>query len=223
MSVNFSNKPTRLGLDYFQASLNEMGGISKLARFAVQIKPIGSNKIVNQPYYSKINQLLYACYAAEFPGRGFDLLSTRYYGPSQTFPINSKYGTAAFSFICRNNSMERQLFDDWQSVINPTSTFNFEYPGNYYSDINIFHYSEIGEPNRPQGSSELQLNYAWTLRKAWPSLVKPQPVTWMDTDFLFLEVEFTYRYWDYGDKASAAGEWYGDTNPPTPTPPNVEA
>jgi hypothetical protein len=221
MAINFPNKPTRLGLDYFQSSLNDMGVISKLARFAVQIKPIGSNRLTSRPYYSQLNNLLYACYATEFPGRGFDLLSTRYYGAPQTFPINSKYGTAAFSFICRNNSLERQVFDDWQSIINPTTTFNFEYPNSYYSDIVMYHYSEIGEPNRPQNSSELQLNYAWTLRKAWPSLVKPQPVTWMDTDFLFLEVEFTYRYWDYGDVAAITGEYAGETNAPEPRPPNV--
>lgn len=190
------NAPTDLDMNNFISSLNQMGGIAKLARFIVTVSPVGDNNPLIQRYSTEqFRGMMYACFQAEFPGRGFQTFSTRYNGPEQIYPYNTEYSKCSLTFICRNNSVERKMFDDWQDLINPTTTFNFAYPENYYSDINIYHYSEYAEKSIVDKASS-QLNYAWALRKAWPSLVKPQPVTWMDQEFLFLEVEFTYRYWD---------------------------
>ena len=203
MAINYPNAPSKLGLDNFVSSLDKMGGIAKLARFAVQIRPIGTDNALTS-YNSVLPDMIYACFQTEFPGRGFNTFSTRYYGPEQVYPYNTKYGTADFTFICRNNSIERKLFDDWQDAINPTSNFNFAYPSKYYCDIVMYQFSEIGiAANEKEDAGASTINYAWTLRKAWPSLVKPQAVTWMDTDFLFLQVEFTYKYWD---RSTSIGE-----------------
>ncbi len=74
-----------------------------------------------------LRDMMYLCDATEFPGRGMDILETRYYGPAINFPRNSKYsGELSMSFLVRNEAFERQLFDDWMEIINPTNTFDFE-------------------------------------------------------------------------------------------------
>ena len=218
MAVKFPNAPTDLGINTFRGIQDGHGGPAKIARFMVQVRPIGSNVLSSKPYFNKIADLKYACYQAEYPGKGFDTLTARYYGPPQVFPVNSKYGTSVLTFICHNSSLERQVFDDWQDAINNTNNFNFAYPETYYADIVIYHFSEEGNSTSATDGG-LQLNYAWSLRKAWPSLIRPQPVTWMDTDFLFLEVEFTYRFWD---RDPAAGKYSGDTNPAAPRPSDIQ-
>ena len=137
-----------------------------------------------------------------FRSRGFNVTETRYYGPSMSFPNNTMYGGAAtMSFICRTNSPERMFFDEWMDLINPTSTFNFEYPSNYWGEIDIYQLSEFGTGNTrtakdPTVKLSQQAAYAWTLRKVWPTLIAPQQVTWADQDVLRLQVTFTYKYWD---------------------------
>ena len=201
--ANFPNAPQNLSLESFRASLDQMGGVAKAARFVVQIQPIGADNALNQKYSNNLTNLMYACFAVDIPGRGFDVFSTRYYGPKQDLPFNSEYDDAvSLSLICRNGTgpngfSERAFFDDWQDLINPTTTFNFAYPSTYFCDVRILQFSEHANNEKTGGS---KLNYGWTLRKAWPAAVKPRPVTWMDTDFLYIDVALKFRYWDRSDE-----------------------
>lgn len=185
-------------MQYFRAAADSLGQFAKSCRFAVQINPAN-------PTATKlpINDLIYMCDSVQYPGRGFDVTQIRYYGPSQAVPSNSTYEQVSMSFLCRTLSSERQYFDDWMDIINPTSTFNFEYPNNYYAEINIFQLAEWGGPpaatvprDIPQYNGEPVATYGWTLRKAWPMLISPQQVTWADQDVLRLQVTFAYKYWD---------------------------
>ena len=198
--VNQGNSPSNLRLTNFLSSLDMGNQVAKACRFAVQIIPTSfvNNRLPN-------NDLMYMCDAAELPGRGFDVTEVRYYGPSQAFPNNTQYNTANFSFICRQKSKERYFFDQWMDVINPVSSFNFEYANNYFSEIKIYQFAEYSSkdqqqnPNKgplPQNNSAPDIVYGWTLRKAYPILVQPQQVTWADQDILRLQVTFTYKYWD---------------------------
>lgn len=178
------------------SSANRLGSLAKQCRFAVRILPSGTNNLISQLGYGQFLQdLTMLVEATELPGRGFDHVETRYYGPSVIFPRNSKYGGGIdMSILCRSESFERQLFDDWLEVINPTNIFDFNYAKDYYAEIQIFQLAEYGD----QVGNELKPRavYKWSLYQAWPMLVDPQPVTWADTDILRLKVSFAYRYWN---------------------------
>lgn len=208
MAYNNTNAPTQIDINTFRSQLDTYGSVAKGCRFAVKISAAG-NKLSNLLSTEKSRDLIFVCDAAEFPGRGFNVTDMRYYGPSQAFPNNVLYGPANFSFICRTQSMERKLFDDWMDLINPTTTFNFEYPSEYYSKIEIFQYAEYGTGDvtyspgnngnvKSSGSQNVksQAVYGWTLHKAWPTLVNAQAVTWNEPDILRLQVTFNYKYWD---------------------------
>lgn len=189
-----TNAPQPLNIDEFRAKLFEYGEVAKSCRFLVVITPTQTAGLPNiiQATYGSISGITYVCDAAEFPGRGFSTNDVRYYGPPMTLPNNSMYSPTILSFICRQYSAERELFDTWLNAINPINTFNFSYPVQYYCDIDIYEYSE----NARQDGKH-QAIYGWRLKKAWPMLVSPQPVTWADTsDILRLQVTFTYKNWE---------------------------
>ena len=206
MAFNNNNTaPRNLDMNTFRSQLDAYGQVAKSARYVVRITPTGST--LRSKLATDAQSLIYACDAFEFPGRGFNVTEVRYYGPAQSFPNNVLYSPSNASFICRNDSIERQFFDDWMDIINPTSNFNFDYAENYWADIDVFHYHEIGQlaEGTPLVLSQDELNkrstdpkpiYAWSLRKVWPTLVAPQQVTWADQDILRLQVTFTYKYWD---------------------------
>lgn len=178
--------------DFYSHSLMD-GGFAKSARFAVRIIPSGANSLLtafgNAPF---MRQLTYLCEAAEFPGRGFLNYDMRYYGPNFKVPYKSEYQETAMTFLCRSKSFERQFFDDWMELINPTNTYDFNYKDSYKCRIEMFQFNETaadGDRKEPVAT------YAWTLHDAFPILVNPQPVTWADDNFQRLAISFTYTKW----------------------------
>jgi hypothetical protein len=197
MGNNFSqsNVPQYLDIQSLRSAFTKAGDVAKGCRFAAVIRPNG-DKILNLIP----RDLIYMCESVEFPGRGFDVTQIRYWGAGQVFPNNTLYETSNMSFICRQDSVERAFFDNWMDIINPTTSFTFEYPENYYATIQIYHLSEVGGPVDPSTRQpSYQGIYGWSLYKAWPTLIAPQQVTWADQDILRLQVTLTYKYWDRPD------------------------
>lgn len=189
----------------FYSAVNNLGGPAKQCRFAVRVLPVGPDNIINNMGYSGfMRDMVMICESADLPGRGFDFMEARYYGPTFNLPRNSKYATADLTFICRTESFERQLFDDWLEIINPSNIWDFNYPKQYYSMIQIFQFAEYGQGSslspdqmtmpRSQDNPMVPV-YQWNLYQAWPVEIRPQPVTWADVDILKLTVTFSYRYW----------------------------
>ena len=175
-----------LNLNRFRAVLDKGGSIAKGCRFIVTIRP-------TYPIRTFTGDLDYLCEAAEFPGRGFRVVQSRQYGPSQVTPINTEYVPVTMTFICRADSSERRFFDDWLDFINPVNNFNFAYPNDYYSEVEIFQYTEYGSNS---GRGVPNISYHWRLNKAWPTLINDQAVNWADQEYLRLQVTFAYKYWD---------------------------
>ena len=132
--------PKYLNMLAFLGALDMGGSLTRGCRFAVAIRPPTSLR-------SYPGDLQYVCDTAELPGRSFAAAEARYYGPSQVFPTNTQYQPLTLSFLCRADSRERRFFDDWLEFINPTNNFNFAYPNEYYSEVNIFQYTEYGDPS----------------------------------------------------------------------------
>ena len=211
------NSPSNLSIIDLASQMNSLGGPAKQCRFAVRIMPAGGTNIVTRIGYGNfIRDMTYLCEATELPGRGFDIASARYYGPSINFPRNTKYAEGIdMTFLCRAQSFERQLFDDWLEVINPTNIYDFNYPKDYYAEIQIFQLAEWNNTAAfVQGGSIVNptahakaptATYAWSLHKAWPMVVNPQPVTWADNDVLRLSVTFAYQSWSRPGRDTAPG------------------
>lgn len=205
-SFNITNPPTNLTMLDFRARLDNLGSVAKQCRYFVRITPTGvNNKLVQLGYNNLLQDLSYLCDATELPGRSFEVTDARYYGPGFLFPFNSKYTQEiSMSFLTRTEGFERQLFDDWLSIINPTNNFNFEYSRNYSCNIDVFQLSEAPKENtrRP---TEPKATYLWTLQNAWPATVNPQSVTWADADVLRLSVSFIYQYWSRPGRDATPG------------------
>lgn len=194
-TITIENSPSTLDMRTVKAKLASYGSLAKSCRFAVRILPKSfANPLLN--YYNTVfNDLTYLCEVAEFPGRGFiSIDNIRYYGPSFKAPVQSSYEDITLTFLCRQQGLERQLFDDWMDMINPVNNFDFNYKDDYACKIDIFQFSDYDTTGR--GSPDPI--YLFSLQDAWPILVNPQPVTWADDQFLRLGVTFTYFKWTRG-------------------------
>lgn len=219
-------------LDFYAYS-SAYQSLAKSSRFAVRIVPSGTESFLTRLGYGQfMQQFTYLCEAAELPGRGFMSADMRYYGPNFKIPYQSEYQETAMTFLCRADSYERQFFDDWMEVINPTSTFDFSYKDNYKCEIHMFQFGEgpritTPSPDRqdivpsPTSSeyTEPVATYAWTLHDAYPILVNPQPVTWADDNIQRLAISFTFTKWTRKNRDPESGTYSlvkGITDRPTP-------
>jgi len=204
-SVTFSNPPEFLGLQEHRSAINRDGGPSKANRFVARIVSLPPQLPRRAQYEGLVKDLMYLCESAEFPGRGFMNIDVRYYGTNFKSPYQTTYEDLNLTFLVRDKFLERQLFDDWMELINPSSTYNFAYAKDYMSTIEIFQLSEIdatgsGTSSNFQGTSpnavkKVTAQYKFTFEKAWPILINPMPVNWADDNFHRLTVSFTYNTW----------------------------
>lgn len=165
----------------FKAISDQYGGLAKSCKFAVRIVP---SSFMMANYGDILPDLVYLCEAAEYPGRGFNSIDMKYYGPSFKLPFQSTYEDLTLTFLCRAESPERRFFDDWMNIINPNNTFDFNYRDDYSAEIQIFQYDDTNT-----------VTYYFSLLDSFPVLVNPQQLTWADDQFLRLGVTFTYFKW----------------------------
>ena len=213
-SFTIDNQPTNLRMTDFYAYAGKFQSLAKSSRFAVRIIPSGNNSLLRRFGYSSfMRDFTYLCESAEFPGRGFMNADVKgYYGPDFKVPFQTEYQETAMSFICRADSFEREFFDDWMEIINPTRTFDFSYKDDYVCQIEMFQFSDVGRrtPSTVQNDSEFTeplATYAWTFHDAYPILVNPQPVTWADDNFQRLAVNFTFTKWTRKNRDSEGGTY----------------
>lgn len=190
-NIPISNPPADLTMNDMMAYSSAFGGLAKSSRFYVRIIPQGS-LLVGLQYNSFVQQLSYLCEAAEAPGRGFVNVDARYYGPNFKLPIQSSYEDTTMTFLCRTQSFERQFFDDWMEIINPTNLWDFNYKDNYQAEIQVYQLADYGTA---ANSTAPVAMYQWTLHEAFPIVVNPQPTTWADDNFQRLSISFTYTRW----------------------------
>lgn len=205
-TIDIPDAPKDLTMADFKA-LNDMyGGLQKSCRFIVMIVPSGEFVRTSGQF---ARQLMYLCEVAEIPGRTFESIDVRYYGPNHKLPHKTIYEDINLTFVCRNKSIERQFFDNWQLVINPVNTWDFNYRDQYRSTIHIYQYSDVAMegviPGYFPGTEEAvpitvntntpEAQYWMTLHDAYPIMINPQPVTWADDQFQRLIVSFTYHHW----------------------------
>jgi hypothetical protein len=202
-----SNAPKQLDMNTFKVFAESHDGLAKSCRFVALIRPVGALVAI---YQDQAKDLMYLTEMAELPGRGFMSMDVRYYGPNQKFPYLSQYEDINLTFLCRNRSIERHFFDNWQNIINPNNTFDYNYKDEYRAIIELYQYNDFDrddprltndeyEIDRPNPTEEYRpgptAEYMFSLHDAYPILVNPQPVSWADDQFMRLGVTFTYSWW----------------------------
>ena len=190
-SVPIKNPPANLTMRDLQAVSSAYGGLAKSSRYVIRIIPQG--KFLLQLGYSDfMKQLPYLCEVAEMPGRSFLNMDHRYYGPAFKIPYQSVYEDTTMTFLCRTKSYERQFFDDWMEIINPTNLWDFNYRDDCMAEIQVYQLADYGETANATAPAAM---YQWTIFQAFPIVVNAQPVTWADDNFQRLTVTFTYDHW----------------------------
>lgn len=196
---NITNKPKNLTMQNFRALTDKFGSVAKSARYTVRIfQPIVVGASYNPSFRMprEISEsLTYLCEATEFPGRAFNTIDVRHYGPTYKIPTLSSYEDITMTFICRNASMERRFFDDWMENINPSNTYDFNYRDQYSTIIELFQHTDYDG-----GDGNSDVTYQFTLKDAYPIMVNPQPVTWADDNIQKLTVTFTYSKWSRANR-----------------------
>jgi hypothetical protein len=191
------NAPKFLDMNTFLSFADIRGGFAKSCRFGVQILP-GPALIAN-PRRHVFQELLYLCEATEYPGRSLNSVDVRYYGPNIKLPFQTVYEDLNMTFLCRTESLERQIFDDWLEIINPTNSYDFNYRDIYSAKIHLYQFSEAAQTWDDYEGGAPTAQYSFTLHDAYPVIVNPQPVTWADDGIQRLTVTFTYFKWTRED------------------------
>lgn len=168
----------RFSVSSFVSRISDKG-LARTNRFRVIFTspPIGGN---SEDY----RQISLNCEAAELPGRDLTTTDSRIYGPTFKTPYMTNYNDVSFTFLCDASLVEKRVFDQWMSAINPQNSFDFEYRDSYVSKVLI-----------EQLTDNEITTYSCELIEAFPIQVNAMPVNWGDDNFQRVTVTMTYRYW----------------------------
>jgi len=164
----------------FRTSFN--GDVSRPSRFDVQI-PVPIKLLM---YYNTAKTLNYRCETAELPSKSYGTIEQKIYGPIEKYPNQMMFNDSTFTFILSDDMSEKLFFDGWMQLINPNSTYDFAYKGDYATDIQVNQYDVTGE-----------LTYSVSLIDAFPISVNQLDLDWSNTDSHHkLTVVFAYKSWE---------------------------
>ena len=135
--------------------------------------------------YRNISQrLTFRCENANLPGRTISTTDQKIYNIVEKFPNQTSYQDMDMTFIVGGDMAEKQFFDAWLELINPTTNFNFKYKGDYSTSITVNQY-DINN----------NLTYTIELIDAYPIAVNQLDLDWSNDGYHKLSVVFAYTYW----------------------------
>jgi len=135
--------------------------------------------------YRNISQrLTFRCENANLPGRTLNTTDQKIYNIVEKFPNQTTYQDMDMTFIVGGDMAEKQFFDAWLELINPTTNFNFKYKGDYSTSITVNQY-DINN----------NLTYTIELIDAYPIAVNQLDLDWSNDGYHKLTVVFAYTYW----------------------------
>lgn len=108
------------------------------------------------------------CDSVTIPGRSFNTVPYRIYGPARNMPVEITYsGEMNLTYILSADLRERQVFEYWMSAISNPDDYKFEYYSSYVTtaQINVIDRSErivhtaLVEEVYPKTLGDLQMGY----------------------------------------------------------------
>jgi len=164
----------------FRASFS--GDVARPSRFEVQI-PVPVKLLM---YYNTAKNLNLRCESAELPSKTYGTTDQKIYGPIEKFTNQMIFNDSTFTFILSDDMSEKTFFDGWMQLINPNSTYDFAYKGDYTTSVLVNQYNVSGE-----------LTYGVSLIDAFPVSVNQLDLDWSNTDSHHkLSVTFAYTSWE---------------------------
>lgn len=155
-------------------------GMAKVSRFRfLMASPLGINFPVGT-----LETLADSCEMAEHPGRNFVTADSDIYGPVYKSPVTTAYPEANFVFLCDERLTQKSVFEQWMNYINPPSSFDVAFRGDYVTDIIVEQLSDVG--NTPK--------FYTRLVEAYPISIAPLQGNWGDEAIHKVQVTMTYRY-----------------------------
>ena len=130
-------------------------------------------------------ELRYRCEVAQLPGKTFDTVEQKTYGPIEKFPNLTTYTDIDLTFIVDDNMNVKRMFDFWLNSINFSGNNNLNYKSNYSADIRINQYSVANE-----------FTYGVNLIDAYPISMNQMDLDWSSDGYHKLNVTFAYTYWE---------------------------
>jgi hypothetical protein len=141
---------------------------------------------VSQAASFNTEDLRYRCETAQLPGRTFDTIEQKTYGPIEKFPNLTTYTDIDLTFIVSDEMMkERRIFDNWLECININYNNNFRYKSEYATDIKIVQYTVTN-----------QFSYGVNLIDAYPISMNQLDLDWSSDGYHKQTVTFAYTSWE---------------------------
>ena len=139
--------------------------------------------------------LAYLCNAAQIPSRAFSTNDYTTHGPMQKIPYQNIYDDVVISVYCKDTMAQKAFFDSWQAMVYNYSTFTFNYPDEYVSDVVIEQFDHTGK-----------MTYSIKLYNAYPMMVSPLDLNWSSRDqFHNLQVTLAYHFWEPVSSGKSSG------------------
>jgi hypothetical protein len=156
-------------------------------------------------YTKTLRQLTYRCENAQLPSRTFATVDQKFgSNPTQKFPMHTSYNDLSLSFIVSGDMSEKNFFDVWMELINPSTSFDFNYKNNFVSTIYVTQYDINDNPT-----------YTAQFFNAYPLSVNQMDLDWANESVHKLNIDFAYDYW--------APTGYINIPLPTPSAQNIPA
>jgi hypothetical protein len=135
------------------------------------------------------------CQSASIPSKSISTAEFKAYGPSIKVPYNTTFQPIEISFFVGTDMFERYFFDAWMQNIQDPKSRDMNYYNEYISDIEIFvmpKFIDSFEDVLKNADSIFKI----TLKEAYPVTVTPIILNNGSTQYLTVNVEFNYKYYD---------------------------
>ena len=138
------------------------------------------------PYAFVSRNLMFRCEVSELPGRTFGTLDRKIYGPIEKHPYVTSYNEVTMTFLVSEDMSERVFFDAWMELINPRSSYDFNYKSEYSTRILINQYNSAHIPI-----------YSTMLIDAFPISMNQMDLDWSNENSAHkLTIVFAYHTWE---------------------------
>lgn len=128
-------------------------------------------------------RLMFNCFDAEIPGISYQTDQNRFYGAQFKVPYMPQYNDIDLNFYVGDDMFERWFFEGWAHSIMDPQTQDFNYVGEYSTNIDII-------------QMDLSSNdtYWCTLLEAYPIAINQMDLNWDSQNEIHrITVTFTYK------------------------------
>lgn len=177
------------------SQINGQGGLLSPAHFLVRITPKSTLSGLSE----SVRTIPFFCDTASLPGLSLQIQGiSRYgYGIQEKRPIRTTFADWPSTFFCDGSGDIQRFFENWMLNItnfdmsnlsgtkNGLRPFDYRYPDDYESTIEVIHYDPTGE-----------IVNTYVLHQAFPVSLGEVQVDWsMQDSIMKLPVTFAYTYW----------------------------